>query len=330
MASKSNNPFLIYLLGAKDAGKSMYAASLAALGRTGARMEYRGQIWTLAFDEPLDGWKDVDGRPYNTTPVVPQTIHQVTSPTEPIIGPGLYSFTLTRKIGNERASQSFILLDPPGGFPVPQTAKDRENQTTGSLTTIWKDCNIYSKAKFGQPLTERVDALLFINGQVFPQKDLLKKNKNEVIEKLFAYLVEPLKLRAPGSGSLPFVAHFILYHTASEFLVSPMANETIESKLIQINKNPVERANNYRSRVDQDYQDFVSAFMEKYKPVLQQHTNYRIDADPFFGSPVGQTIDGQRNWSFRTNTFVDRACWQPLFVLEPIIELVRLSWGEPG
>lgn len=328
----TRRPFIIYLLGPQDLGKTLYSAALIKIATTLAKpMKWRGQTWKLTM-ENLASIPNDSFRSYLPELTSTQKLNPVTQPTA-IDRPGIYCFTLTRdSLRSDRSSQQFIVFDPSGAWAIPQTAADRQQPEMKSIERSWELCNPIAERIFRQPLATRMDALLFINGNVAPKGDPIKSNPAQTAQAVIDYITSSLSSNSAedSNSSKPFLANFILYYTASEFLFTPMAHQTLNDILMQVNASPRIRAKSYSDYVDIEYKDYVQKIMDVYAKKLRASLGYLVDTEPFFGSPPGQTLDGRRNWSFRTNTFIDFERWHPLFVLEPLIELVCLSWGEPA
>ena len=117
---------------------------------------------------------------------------------------------------------------------------------------------------------------------------------------------------------LPKVRFDALFRLSRPLSLTRAANASVQTRL-----------GCYKSYVNSQYRRYVDSLIEHYAPKLREATGLTMDLQPFFGCPLGQDRYGRVNWHPRNAMAIaDAEHWHPLFVLEPIIELMRLAQAD--
>ncbi len=324
MSTKQQRPFLVYLLGPKDTGKTLFSAGLVKLAKSGRRVIWRNQEWILSIKDVPEKLVSDYGQMYLFDTNFPPF-------TDAGLIPRILFFELTRV--SDKNKQPFILFDPPGGYALPREQADRNDPEIKTLQAAWTDSSYLSAQIFRMSLVQRIDVLVFINSSVrdperpdplLTEPDSYAEQAGEFLAKGFA--PQPSSGKAPTP---PFCCNFIVYYSASESILIPHDGLELERVIGAANASTQTRLSCYKSYVDSQYRRYVESLTESYAPKLREATGLTLDLQPFFGCPIGQNRDGRVNWHPRKpKTIADPEHWHPLFVLEPIIELMKQAQAD--
>lgn len=324
MAEKKSPPFLIINYGPKDIGKSFYLAALAKIANSGQPITWQGETWKLTY-HGIELQPSLETK--FTTKIPPAPVFPL-SPTDPTLL-GVYGFKLTRSSGSSysgKNSQEFILCDPSGGIAFPEI----DNTPKQLLFEKRDELNSFSLGTFGKNLSLRVDLILFVNSSIKQGADILVDEPEKWGRRAYDYLKMSLDDLESRKKPIPCISNFTVYFSASELTFMHGARQSLEKVLAQVNSSPHSRMEAYKDAVYPEYRSYVSSFMTLYAEDLKTRHRRAVEVEPFFGSPPGQTLEGRKNWNSKRQNMVEPMRWQPLFVVEPLIELVRLGWGEPS
>lgn len=324
MEAKQQRPFLVYLLGPKDTGKTLFSAGLVKLAKSGRRVIWRNQEWMLSIKDVLNQFASIQGKKYDFDNNFPPFIAAGKLPR-------ILFFELTRV--SDKNKQPFILFDPPGGYALPLTEADYQDQDKKSLQVAWTDSNDLSLQVFSMNLVQRVDVLVFINSSVRDPEtpDRLLIEPDSYAEQAGKFLAKGIFPQpSPIKASTPvFCCNFIIYYSASEQILIPHDDLELKDVMRAANASVQTRLGCYKSYVNSQYRRYVDSLIEHYAPKLREATGLTMDLQPFFGCPLGQDRYGRVNWHPRNAMAIaDAEHWHPLFVLEPIIELMRLAQAD--